>query len=57
MDLHTINQQFGTLPTNAQQALRNWPHGVELRASTGWAPCLNPSWHPADTYRARRAPE
>ena len=55
IDLCTIEKPFGLLPNAAQDALKEWPHGVEFYTTKGWVKSA-PIWNASTTYRAMPAP-
>jgi len=57
-DLTTNRSAFGFLPKDVQDAMKAWPHGVEMYSSDGvWLELHDPSWHSNFVYCAIVAPK
>jgi hypothetical protein len=57
-DLTTNIIAFGLLPKDVQDAMKAWPHGVEMYTCSGkWESWPKPAWLQASTFRARPAPK
>lgn len=60
MDLTKITTPFGLLDKETQDALKAWPHGIEIYCGVNhaaWEPAqFNELWRVCRTYRARKSP-
>jgi hypothetical protein len=57
-DLHNNRIAFGLLPKDVQDAMKAWPHGIEMYSFDGvWLEVDDPSWHNTFVYCAIVAPK